>query len=580
MKNIHLFFAFFSLSTFAFTQSTMVFQDWITTEGTQHYFMQAAVATDPYGGTYLAGATLNSSGDYDILVTKIASTGEVAWTDQYDGTGHGDDAAIAITVDAHCNLYLTGSVFSSSTDSNDVVTMHYDSSGTQQWVQVYSGADNLFDAGTCLLLDGSNLFIGGVETDDTDNEDFLVLNYNTSGTLAWSNTYDESGMADLCTRIAIVDKKITLFGGSQTSAVTWDLLATKFNRTNGAYSSSSTISGGAAAFTHVRSLDRDTDGNIYLTGTKYNGGTGFDVYTVVLDSDLTVVWDATYNSSGAFAEFGNAIALDASGNVYVSGWTDSTGRGTDYLTIKYNDSGTQQWVRKWGGTSLGADSANALIVDGDGDILVTGTSWNGSSLDCHTLKYSPAGALLWQTTFNDKYNYDDRAFDIALAADGNVVVAGQIMNPDSSWSYIALKYLERILVPLNDPEDLSPALRFWENRDQLLDVDSQLVERVRYYTGQSYPDVYLMEDSVSFVFSRVDSDSTTEDTLHRVDMNFGNTGHKLLPIGKEAYHNNYYLGISRRADHWFLHSKQCRSRMHGKAWTSNITATREASSLP
>ena len=62
-----------------------VFEEWVTADGTQNYFIKAAVETDADGYTYVAGATLNGDGNYDLMVTKYGDVGEVIWTDQYDG---------------------------------------------------------------------------------------------------------------------------------------------------------------------------------------------------------------------------------------------------------------------------------------------------------------------------------------------------------------------------------------------------------------------------------------------------------------------------------------------------------------
>ena len=56
------------------------------------------------------------------------------------------------------------------------------------------------------------------------------------------------------------------------------------------------------------------------------------------------IWVVTYNGPANASDFGHSIAVDSPGNVYVTGW--SIGTGWDYATIKYNKSGTQQWVAR------------------------------------------------------------------------------------------------------------------------------------------------------------------------------------------------------------------------------------------
>ncbi len=146
--------------------------------------------------------------------------------------------------------------------------------------------------------------------------------------------------------------------------------------------------------------------------------------------------------------------------------------------------------------------------------------------------------------YNDKYNYGDRPLDIAVDPAGNVVVAGQSMVAPDEWAYVTVRYVAHTLVMPVDSDSVSTSLRFLANRDQLLGTDGNAVERVRFYSNQCYPNVYMMDDSLSYVFAHIDDDTTTADTMHRVDMSFvgGNAEAKLLPIDKEAYFNNYYLG--------------------------------------
>ena len=74
-------------------------------------------------------------------------------------------------------------------------------------------------------------------------------------------------------------------------------------------------------------------------------------------------------------EASHAIALDGAGNVYVTGrWPNGY---PDYGTIKYNSAGQQQWVARYNGPpGNGPDVATAIALDDSGNVYVTGSSSN------------------------------------------------------------------------------------------------------------------------------------------------------------------------------------------------------------
>jgi hypothetical protein len=103
---------------------------------------------------------------------------------------------------------------------------------------------------------------------------------------------------------------------------------------------------------------------------------------------LAQKWAARYDAGGNDAM--TAMAVDAAGNVYVTGHSVGAGTGTDFMTIKYSPAGDTVWTRRAGGT--GDDSAFALALDGSGNVYVTGCQESPTTgQDYLTIKYDPAG---------------------------------------------------------------------------------------------------------------------------------------------------------------------------------------------
>jgi hypothetical protein len=136
-----------------------------------------------------------------------------------------------------------------------------------------------------------------------------------------------------------------------------------------------------------------------------------------------------------------AIALDSSGNVFVSGYSEAAGSGRDYATIKYSNAGVPLWTNRYNGPGNYIDGASALAADGNGNVLVTGVSYGtGGSYDYATIKYSNAGLPLWTNRYNGPANGDDEAVSVAVDAAGNVVVTGYSVGNASGYDYATIAY--------------------------------------------------------------------------------------------------------------------------------------------
>src|SRR5262249_19824289 len=128
------------------------------------------------------------------------------------------------------------------------------------------------------------------------------------------------------------------------------------------------------------SLAVDFLGNVFVTGSSYDsGGTNADFATVAYSNTGAPLWTNRYNGPGNGNDFARAAAADANGNVLVAGYSIGSGTGYDYVTLKYSGSGTPLWTNRYNGTANRDDYLVGMVVDGNGNVLVTGYSDNGTS---------------------------------------------------------------------------------------------------------------------------------------------------------------------------------------------------------
>jgi Secretion system C-terminal sorting domain/PKD domain/Beta-propeller repeat len=191
-----------------------------------------------------------------------------------------------------------------------------------------------------------------------------------------------------------------------------------------------------------KELALDDNGNIYVTGTSWTSATnGFDIVTVKYDPLGVQQWINTLNGTGSGLDDARNIVVDASSNSYVTGYTASTGGNFDYITIKYDAAGVQQWAVTYNGGGNGFDEAYDIAVDPSGNVYVTGSSDNGAQgSNFVTIKYNSAGVQQWATPYNGPGNSIDAATEIALDNLQNVYVTGRSFGSTSDLDIATIKY--------------------------------------------------------------------------------------------------------------------------------------------
>ena len=181
----------------------------------------------------------------------------------------------------------------------------------------------------------------------------------------------------------------------------------------------------------------DAAGNVYVTGTVRGLFGDANFYTIKYDAAGTVLWAKSYDGGALEDDNAKAVVVDGSGNVYVTGssrLTDST--SFTFATIKYNSAGTQQWVRY---TNQGNDSPMDLKVDAAGNVYVTGYLLFHPYGRVVTVKYNSAGAQQWLASYNPIANSFYGGYFLEVDAAGNVYIGGHQGAIDNGTIHL-LKY--------------------------------------------------------------------------------------------------------------------------------------------
>jgi len=339
------------------------------------------LAVDINGNVYVTGYTFNQF-DLDYATVKYSPDGDTLWVRHYAGLASGNDIPYALALDDSGNVVVTG------ISGFDYATIKYAPDGDTVWVRRYNGPVNGLDEAHALTVDeGGNVYVTGHSTGNLTSFDYATVKYAPNGDTLWVRRFNGSGNNhDYGTAVAV-----------------------------------------------------DTGGNVYVTGYSWNDTSLFDYATIKYSPDGDTLWVRYYKGSGNEYDQPEALVVDHSGYVYLTGWSKGSGTSTDYATVKYAPDGDTVWVRRYSGPIFGLDEAYALDIDEAGNVYVTGSSWNGTNEDFVTIKYAPDGDTLWIRRYNGQANEDDGAYDLSLDTSGNVYVAGYSWN-GANYDYATIGY--------------------------------------------------------------------------------------------------------------------------------------------
>ncbi|MFO7650568.1 MAG: SBBP repeat-containing protein [bacterium] len=357
------------------------------------------VACDADGFAYTCGHGNRSIyGDEDFIVTKYdPATGETLWVRYYGSPGYYyDDKATAIALDNSGGVYVTGYCFYNGGAVYDYVTVKYDAAGNELWVARYNGPGNYADAATAIAVDNAGgVYVTGSSAGVDRRPDYATIKYNAAdGSQVWLARY----------------------------------------------------SGPAGDYDRPYDIVLDGTGGVYVTGYSVGVGTGPDYLTVRYDAiDGSETWVARYNGPFNDDDYPQAMALDNSGGVYVTGysWDDVT--ANDYLTIKYSAAdGSQTWLARYAGPTGDNDYAYDIAADDAGGVYVTGYGYDslGWYNDYVTIKYNAAdGSQAWLARYDGPTGGVDCAKALAVDAAG-VYVTGYSQNslPNFVYGYATVWY--------------------------------------------------------------------------------------------------------------------------------------------
>jgi len=310
-----------------------------------------------------------------------------------------------------------------------------------EWVDRFDGFENSIDGGKYILFDNfDNIIVGGVSYNSFNNSDFTIIKYSKYGNRIRVSNFD-GGDNDYLNEMKVSKNgDIYVTGQSRETGnrEQFDYLTIKFD-TSGFKQWESKYDGTSNLNDESFDIALDSSGNIYVTGFSTDFKTNRDCVTIKYNSYGQLMWIQKYDHSHLNDE-GWAIGTDKNNNVYVAGFSGDSLSSDDFFLVKYDSSGNQIWVERYNGTGNTRDFCQHLVLDDSANIYISGytTSLN-TGADYTTIKYNSSGILQWVQKYDGSQG-SDVVRSIAIDRESNIYVTGSSIGQGTGYDYATIKY--------------------------------------------------------------------------------------------------------------------------------------------
>jgi hypothetical protein len=395
----------------------------------------ARIAVDTGGNVFVTGTSFEG-----FTTVAYSGGGLPLWTNHYSENRRATASAVA--VDRHGNVFVTGTIGAAfsfgDTNNLDYATVAFSGAGLPLWTNRYVGPANLDDVATAIAVDanGNVLVTGYSDQDRRGNRNYTTIKYSDTGVPLWTNSYGNGDATALT-----VDQSGNVFvtGLSIGPTVAYGTVA---------YSGAGVPLWtnrflGPRGFGIANRVVADAKGNVFVTG---NSGSGYG--TVGYSAAGLPLWTNFYGNGEA-----TDIAVDNNGNVFVTGFSPPVSPGVVpyghvHSTVAYSGTGIPLWTNRYAGPRNPDSGLTSIAVDRSGNVFVTGASSNSIYYQSYTtVAYTGTGIPLWTNLYTGPGNTTPTA--IAVDDNGNVFVTGTSSSDYATIKYSAINTPPVVVCPTN-----------------------------------------------------------------------------------------------------------------------------------
>jgi hypothetical protein len=282
---------------------------------------------------------------------------------------------------------------------------------------------------------------GNIHTAGDQQFGGCVSKFNADGTFSWARSL--SGTSLIIETVAASSSGVYVSGRFSPNSSTYGTDGVLFRfGSDGGEQWKVSLRTGSNFEERINGSTTDASGNLYVVGTASitTLSTGRRIFVAKITSQPGITWQRVFGSDAAFGE---DVAVDSNGNVYVAGTRNSP---NDVIVLKYNSSGVLQWQRTMG-SGLGSafrEEGIGIDVDSSGNCYVVGRSTFGDSAistgyKIIAAKFDTNGTFEWLRSLNTT-NENDYGLSCAVSSSGDLYVIGYYNIQTSSNAGLVAKY--------------------------------------------------------------------------------------------------------------------------------------------
>lgn len=344
------------------------------------------------GGYAVSGFT-TSFGDTtygDMFLTKHTAAGSAVWSTTW-GSSTSSEVGIGLAAALDGGYFVTGHGNSYGAGGSDIIVAKFTSAGVFSWVKTWGGTGNEFVYDIVQTSDGGCAVAGITYGYGAGGTDIVLVKYTSTGGVSWATTWGGAGYEDGYSLVQSSDGGYVVVGATDSygDAAAQDLAVVKF--TSSGVVAWSKVWGETGLYDVAQSITKSSDGGFVVAGyTESYGAGGSDVVILKYDSNGNLSWAKTWG--GSSNESAISIVQASDGGYALTGRTRSYGFGQNESTlVKLTSSGGVSWAKTWGGAN---DEVGYSIFQSSDDGYFTvndSTSFGGAKYI--VTKYDSSGVI-------------------------------------------------------------------------------------------------------------------------------------------------------------------------------------------